>query len=174
MLVTFANNVKEAALFAANKAATVVDSSARYCGRKFEDLTEAALPVTAAKIVQKLVYSSPFTVAALFAPAYMQLAALASYTIVHIVHDIAGNKGELPFNQTAYERGFTGVGVAFLYKAAQETVKVATQQKASIVSLVVNLALASFFVSRAIHTPSPTFGGSTPTTAGGVAAPKQV
>lgn len=164
MITSVVNSVRDAAVYAATSTVGFVNNSAKFCGKKFEDLTEAVLPQTAAKIAQKVIYGAPFAVAYLMVPAYVKLAAMAAYAMVHVVHDIAGEVGTLPFSRNTYQNLFTGVGSAHLFKAGQETLKLATQQKASIVSIAINILFASLFISRATETPAPTFGsaGKTP------------
>ncbi len=158
MISSVANSVKDAVTFAVTSSVGLVNDSAKFCGRKFEDLTEAVLPQTAAKIAQKVVYGLPFAVASLFVPAYLQLAAFATYHIVHIVHDIAGEAGTLPFSHNTYQNLFTGLGTAHLFKAGVETLNLASNQKASIVSIAINLLFASLFISKATQSPSISFG----------------
>lgn len=160
MIISALNQVRDAANFAATSAVGFVSDSANFCGRTFENMTESVLPATAAKIVQKVAYGAPFAAAALFVPAYLQLSAFVVYHMVHIVHDIAGQAGELPLNRAIYQNLFTGLATAHLYRAAVETVNLATQQKANIVSIFVNLVFASLFASKAIESPAVTFGSA--------------
>ncbi len=161
MITSVTNSAREAVWNASTGAVKSVSDAVNYCGRAFEKLTVDVLgDTTAARIVQRVVYGAPWAVAALFAPAYLQLTALAVYAMIHVVHDIAGDPEALPFSQTTYRNAFTGVATAFIYRAGEEIVKLATQQKANGIAIAINLIIASLLISKATSTPAPTFGSA--------------
>lgn len=153
--------VKDAVWNAGDIVVDCVKNSCMCCGRRFEKLTNKILPTNVASIVQKMVYALPVTVAALYTPSYLTLPLLATYAIVHIVHDLAGAKGTNPFSQGSYEKLFTGIGTANIYLAARETVQLAMRAKgANPISIAIHLLIASFFYSKAVDITFPHFRSS--------------
>jgi hypothetical protein len=125
-----------------------VQGFGEYLGRKFENLTNALLPAVVARIVQKVVYSAPFIAATLVMPAYLQLAAIGTYAIVHIAHKISDQEGHGPFNNSFYSNLYNGIGTAFLYKAGCEVYNIYAEEKLNLVVLAVQLIVASFFIEK--------------------------
>lgn len=130
-----------------------------FVGRGIENLTNKALPPTAARVVQKIYYGLLISLGNLFLPSYVQIPIVAGYFIVHIAHDIANKAdGSLPFSSGTYENIYTGLGSAFLYRAANETYEIARQQKgANVFSLSIYLLAASLFISRLAFLRNPGF-----------------
>lgn len=142
----------------------VVEDSVNCLGRRVEDLTNAVLPPTAARIAQKMIFGLPITVAALTLPTYVHLTAGAVYGIVHVAYSLVGEKDAMPLKEAHYKPLFTGYGTAFLYSAAKETADLAMRVKgANIVSIALKLFATSFFYSLLAKNPAPRFAPPAPT-----------
>lgn len=172
MIVRGINTAQDAVWTATSTAYNAVVDSYNCLGRNFENLTNKLLPPTAARVVQTMFYALPITVAALTLPTYVHLTAMAAYGVVHVAYSLVGQKDARPLSDTFYNNLWTGVGTAFLYTAAKETVNMAMRIKgANIVSIAVKLLATSFFYTLMANYPKPSFGPSNNNPNPPVAAP---
>ncbi len=123
-----------------------VEGKVSHLGKSFEDLTEKALPHTAARIVQLVVYSAPFAAAWLVLPLQLNIAALVVYGIAHVLNESVNEQNARLLPDNVYRNFFFGTGAVLFAATALETAKVATGQKASIVLAIAEFALGAFAI----------------------------
>ncbi len=140
------SSVQNAVQNLATNSYNFVEGKVSYCGRSFEQLTEKVLPPVAARVVQMVVYSSPFAAAWLFLPLQLNVAALVVYGIAHVLNESATEENARLLPDNVYRNFFFGTGAVLFASTAIEAAKVATGQKASIVLAIAEFALGAFSI----------------------------
>jgi len=115
--------------------------------RTFEYVTERVIPsTTVARIVQMMVYSSPFAAAWIFLPMQVNVAALVVYGIAHVLNEAATEENARLLPDSVYRNFFFGTGAVLIVATAAEAAKVLAGQKASIVLAIAEFALGALSI----------------------------
>ncbi len=120
-------------------------------GRRIEVLTDTVTKTllrneSLASIGKKLVYAAPFAAAHLVTPLYIQGAVLGAVVGLSILYTLAEN-GAL-INDSLRQTALRGLGLAWLVRAGQEIVKIATRQNGNPIALMIELFAASFLIGN--------------------------
>lgn len=147
LVIRAKNSVCDSIGSAGNFVATKVTN----LGRRIEVLTDTVTKTllrneSLASIGKKLVYAAPFAAAHLVTPLYIQGAVLGAVVGLSILYTLAEN-GAL-INDSLRQTALRGLGLAWLVRAGQEIVKIATRQSGNPVALMIQLFAASFLIGH--------------------------